>query len=94
MCSGAGEHWSVDIPGLTEDQAVSLQERLAGEFESGIIVTSPHHLMVRGFDRASVDMLASCLRAGLAAGGWSHEDEAGMKAMLEDFGDWLGQAEE
>jgi hypothetical protein len=92
--SGAGEYWSVDIPGLTEAQAVSLQERLAGEFECGIIVTSPHHFMVRGFDCASVDMLVSCLRAGLAAGGMSDEDEAGARAMLEDFEDWLGQAEE
>jgi hypothetical protein len=92
--TAAGEYWSADIPGLTEDQAVSLQERLAAEFECGVIVTSPRHFMVRGFDRASVDMLVSCLRAGLAAGGMSDEDEAGVKSMLEDFETWLGQAEE
>lgn len=92
--SAAGEYWSVDIPGLTEDQAVSLQERLAGEFECGVNIASPRHLMVRGFGRASVDKLVSCLRAGLAAGGMSGEDEAGVRAMLEDFDEWLDQAEE
>jgi hypothetical protein len=45
--TAAGEYWSADIPGLTEDQAVSLQERLAGEFECDVIVTSPRHFMVR-----------------------------------------------
>jgi hypothetical protein len=39
-------------------------------------------------------MLVSCLRAGLAAGGMSDEDEACVKSMLEDFETWLGQAEE
>jgi hypothetical protein len=92
--SAADEYWSLDIPGLTEHQAVSLQERLAGEFEDGIIVASPRHFMVRGFDRASVNMLVSCLRAGLATGGMSDEDEAGVKAMLEDFDAWLDQAED
>jgi hypothetical protein len=90
----ADEYWSVDIPGLTEDQAVSLQERLAGEFECDAIVISPRHVMVRGFSRTSVETLVSCLRAGLAAGGMSDEDEAGAKGMLEDFEAWLDQAEE
>ena len=61
--SAADEYWSLEIPGLTEDQAVSLQERLAGEFKYGIIAASPRHFMVRGFDRASVNTLVTCLRA-------------------------------
>jgi hypothetical protein len=92
--SAADEYWSVDIPGLTEDQAVSLQERLAGEFECDVVVISPRQLMVRGFPRVVVEKLVSCLRAGLAAGGMSDEDEAGVEALLEDFDAWLDQAEE
>jgi hypothetical protein len=92
--TAADEYWSVDIPGLTEDQAVSLQERLAGEFERDVVIISPRHFMVRGFSRASVRLLVSCLRAGLAAGGMSDENEAGAKSMLEDFEEWLDQAEE
>jgi hypothetical protein len=49
--------------------------------------------MVRGFPREVVEKLVSCLRAGLAAGGMSDEDEAGVEAMLEDFDAWLDQAE-
>jgi hypothetical protein len=83
--TAAGEYWSVDIPGLTEDQAVSLQERLAGEFECDVIVISPRHVMVRGFPREVVEKLVSCLRAGLAAGGMSDEDGPVVEAILEDF---------
>lgn len=92
--SAADEYWSVDIPGLTEDQAVSLRERLAGEFECGVNIASPRHLMVRGFGRPSVGTLVSGLRAGLAAGGMSAADEAGVRALLENFEEWLDQADE
>ena len=33
--STADEYWSIDIPGLTENEAASLQERLAGGGVSG-----------------------------------------------------------
>lgn len=87
-----GEYWSIDIPGLTEDQAMDLQKRLSPGFEFGVIVTSPRHFMTRGFDRPTVELVAHCLRAGLAAGGMSHEDEAGALSMLEDCEDWLSGA--
>jgi hypothetical protein len=92
--TAAGEYWSLDIPGLTENQAVSLHERLASEFDDGVIVASPRHWMVRMFDRSSVAILASCLRAALAAGGMSNRDAAGMHGLLEDFEAWLDQADE
>jgi hypothetical protein len=41
-----------------------------------------------------VEKLVSCLRAGLAAGGMSDEDEPVVEAILEDFDAWLDQAEE
>lgn len=86
------EHWSIDIQGLTEGQARDLRERLASEFDLGVIVASPLVVMIRGFDRSSVEVLAHCLRAGLAAGGMSHEDWAGAQSMLEDCEMWLAQA--
>jgi hypothetical protein len=92
--SAAGEYWSVDIPGLTEDQAVSLQKRLAGEFDPEVSVISPRQVMVRGFPREVVENLVSWLRAGLAAGAMSDEDKPFVEVLLEDFDAWLDQAEE
>ena len=83
------EYWNIDIPGLTERQAHASEERLAGEFEYGVIVTDPRDFMARGFDRSSVEILAHCLRAGLATGGMSYEDSAGARSMLEDCEEWL-----
>jgi hypothetical protein len=86
------EYWSIDIPGLTEDQARDFHDRLASEFDLGVLVSNPTVFMTRGFDRATVELLAQCLRAGLEAGGMSHEDWAGAKSMLEDCESWLEQA--
>jgi len=86
------EYWSIDIRGLTEEQARTLHERLASEFDFGVIVTSPRDFMTRGFDRPTVELLAHCLRAGLAVGGMSHEDSAVAQSMLEDCEGWLEQA--
>lgn len=73
------ESWSIDIPGLTEQDARALHQQLAPRFHFGVIVTSPRNFMVRGFDRSTVELFAHCLRAGLAAGGMSHEDSAGAQ---------------
>ena len=91
--SYAYPYWSLDIPGLTEGQAASLRERLAGEFEYGVIVADPRHFMVQGFDRVSVETLVRSMRAALATGGISDADAAGVRSMLEIFEEWLGQAE-
>ena len=91
--STADEYWSIDIPGLTENEATSLQKRLAGEFDDDVIVVSPRDFMVRGFDHASVVTLVSCLRAGLAGGGVSGEGKACAQGLLEDFEAWLDRAE-
>ena len=88
-----GEYWNIDIPGLTEQQARSLETRLAPEFDFGVIVTSPRDFMARGYDRSTVELLAHCLRTALAAGRMSHEDTAGAQSMLEDCDEWLGQAD-
>jgi hypothetical protein len=87
------EYWSIDIPGLTEERARALQETLAPEFDFGVIVTSPRHVMIRGFDRPAVELLAHCLRVGLAAGGMSDLDTAGAQSLLEDCEEWLAQAD-
>lgn len=88
------EYWSLDIPGLTEDQATSLRERLAGEFGGGVTVADPRHWMVRIFDRSSAAILASCLRAALAVGGMPDGDAAGAQSMLVDIEAWLDQADD
>ena len=89
MSTNTDEYWSIDIPGLTQEQAVDLQERLTPEFDLGVIVLNPQNVMMRWFDRPTVELLAHCLRAGLAAGGMGHADEAGARSMLEDCEEWL-----
>jgi hypothetical protein len=86
------EYWSIDIPGMSEEQARSLHARLAPEFEYGVIVTDPRDFMTRAFDRSTVELLAHCLRAGLSAGGMNREDTAGAQSMLEQCEEWLQQA--
>lgn len=93
MTLGNREYWSIDIPGLTEQQAQAVQERLAPEFDFGVILSDPRHFMTRGFDRSTVDLVVHCLRAGLAAGGMSHADQAGAQSVLEDCEGWLAQAD-
>lgn len=73
---------------------MALQERLAPEFEFGVIITDPRDFMARGFDRSTVELLAHSLRTALSVGGMSHADEAGTQSMLEDCDEWLGQARE
>ncbi len=86
------DYWNIDIPGLTEEQARALADRLMPEFEFGVIVTDPRDFMVRGFDRSTVELVAHCLRADLTTGGVSHEDTVGAMAVLEDCEEWLRQA--
>lgn len=88
------EYWNIDIPAMTEVQARALEERLAPEFEYGVVVTGPRDFMARAFDRSTVELLARCMRAGLATGGMSSEDTAGAQDMLEDCEEWLAQAHE
>lgn len=92
MATNADDYWSIDIPGLTREEAVDLRERLTPKFDHGVIVTSPRNFMSRNFDRSSVELLAHCLRAGLSAAGLVDEDEAGVLSMLEDCEQWLARA--
>lgn len=83
------ESWAIDIPGLTYEQAVKLSERLKEEAQWGVVLIDPRVFMLRGFDRPTVELLASCLRAGLASGDLAREDAAGAQSMLEDCEEWL-----
>lgn len=83
------DYWSVDIPGLTHDQAVRVQETLQPDAPLGVLLLDPSRVMVRGFDRPTVELLAICLEAGLAAGGLSHADRMGALGLLEDCRTWL-----
>ena len=85
------EYWSLDIPGLTEADALRLQAAHREEFPVGVLLTDPSAFMVRAFDRATVELLVQCLQAGLASG-FDHADDAGAKSMLEDCNEWLAKA--
>jgi len=86
------EYWSIDIPGLAYERAVQLRNSLEDAAPWGVVLLDPRTNMVRGFDRPTVELLVTCLRAGLATGGLAHEDAAGAMSMLEDCEAWLQQA--
>ncbi len=89
----SGEYWSIDIPGLTEEDALRIRDATIADAPWGVIVLDPQLTMARGYDRPTVELLAKCLRAGLANGDLDRLDAAGAKAMLEDCESWLSQAE-
>ncbi len=59
----------------------------------GVILIDPSVAMLRGFDRSTVELLMTCLRAGLATGELDPLDAAGAQGMLEDCKEWLRQAD-
>lgn len=89
----SGEYWSVDIPGLTEEQARALEGRLSEEFEFGVIVGSPRDFLTRHFDVETVHVLVRSLDAALGAGGLTVADTIGAESLLDDFATWLQQAD-
>lgn len=90
--SMSDEYWSIDIPGLGEQQAHDLKGRLDTDYEYGVIVSDPRHFMTRGCDRSTVELLVKCLETGLASGTLDHLDAVGAQSLLEDFNEWLSQA--
>lgn len=91
--SVSDEYWSIDIPGLTEEQALRMREQVLSDAQSGVILSDPKVWMVRGYDRATVELLRKCLLAGLAQGTLDHADAHGAQSMVEDCETWLAQAE-
>jgi hypothetical protein len=85
------EYWSLDIPGLTEQEAQRLQAAHQAEFPVGVLLTDPSAFMVRACDRATVELLIKCLQAGLAHG-LDEGDDSGARTLLEDCQAWLDQA--
>lgn len=88
------EYWSIDIPGLTEEQALRIQEFALPDAQWGVTLSDPKVWMVRGFDRATVELLRGCLLAGIAQGALDHTDAHGAQSMVEDCETWLAQAEQ
>jgi len=88
----AEEYWSIDIPGLTREQAVRVRELLLADAPFGVLLLDPAETLVRGFDRPTVELMVKCLEAGLAGGELSELDRMGAMSMVEDFRDWLQQS--
>lgn len=83
------DYWSIDIPGLTYEQAVRARDLLQPDAPFGVVLLDPLQVMVRGFDRPTVELLVVCLEAGLATQDLSHVDRMGALSMLEDCRAWL-----
>ena len=88
----AEEYWSIDIPGLTHEQAVRVRELLLADAPFGVLLLDPAETLVRGFDRPTVELMLKCLEAGLAGGDLPELDRSGAMSMVEDFRDWLQQS--
>lgn len=88
----AEEYWSIDIPGLTREQAVRVRELLLADAPFGVLLLNPAETLVRGFDRPTVELMVKCLEAGLAGGELPELDRMGAMSMVEDFRDWLQQS--
>ncbi len=75
-------YWSIDVPGLDENDAKELVQ-LAGK-RSGVggFVVDPHHLLTWHMDRATVEILADVLRRC--------GDES-TQTMLEEMTKWLSR---
>ncbi|MGO1975294.1 MAG: hypothetical protein ACTH2Q_20235 [Propionibacteriaceae bacterium] len=84
------EYWSIEIPDLTYEQAVRLREHWLPESSIGVLLLDPSRVMVRGFDRPTVELMVKCLDAGLSLGDLVHKDRMGAMSMLEDCRGWLG----
>jgi hypothetical protein len=88
------EYWSIDMPGLTEEQAHEVKEVVAPLVDWGVIVLNPRTSMCRFHDRSTVKLLLECLRLAVESGTLSAFDLAGAESMIEDCEGWLAQAEE
>lgn len=91
MTQGSADYWGLDIPGLTAEDARRLQAAHQTEFPVGVLLMDPTTFMLRGYDRATVELLVKCVMASLELG-LDHADEAGAMSVLEDCRDWLSRA--
>ena len=87
------EYWSLDIPGLTFEQANRIKEFALADSKWGVIITDPRRMMVRGFDASTVKLLVGCLKIVLDRESFEGEDEAGVRSLLEDCEAWLEQSD-
>jgi hypothetical protein len=87
------EYWSIDVPGLTREYAIRFRDAMLPDSPLGVLLLDPSRVMVRGFDRPTVELMVTCLEAGLATVDLPHLDRMGAMSMLEDCRAWLEQAE-
>ncbi len=86
------DYWYVDIPGLTQEQAVRFREVLLPDSPLGVVLIDPSKFMVRGYERSAVELLVKCLDTCLAEGKLPHDDRTVTMSMLEDYQAWLQQS--
>lgn len=86
------DYWSLDIPGLGEEEALLIRDQLHDQFAAGVTAVDPKTLMVRGYDLATVGLLVTCLRAGIESGTLEGADDAVARSLLEDCMAWLVHA--
>lgn len=75
-------YWSIDVPGLDEEDAKELV-LLAGERSgNGATVIDPSHWLTLHMDRETVEIIASALRQ-------CGDEKA--QSLLEEMDEWLAQ---
>lgn len=78
----AKTYWSVDIPGLTEDEASSLASYVNGKYHRHCIALDPQLWLTLHMDRETAETLKQALAAFELSGG----DVGGLK---EDVEGWI-----
>lgn len=88
------EYWSIDIPGLTHEVAVDIQQAFAPPRTGlGVILLDPGTFLVRAFDRSTVEILTRCLKMGLDSATLDRLDQLGAENLLDEMNSWLEQAQ-
>lgn len=85
----SGEYWSVDIPGLTQDQAQVVQKSLSTTVPDGVMLIDPKHFMTRGYEKAGVELLVKALNVAVESGALSDYDQECAQTFIDDFEEWL-----
>ena len=87
-------YWSVDLPGLTaQDADALLKDASSLSSVVGATVVDPHDWWTEHLDRATVSVLVRGLLAGLESGRLDEADAWDIEQYVEELQAWLATSE-
>jgi hypothetical protein len=82
-------YWSLDLPGLTETQAVNLLGVVKGKGLAEASIVDPRKFLTLHLDRVTVECLRDALKVVSNISGLPSGTNRVCAGMMEDFGEWL-----